>query len=64
MNDYTFEVEYDDGYIEEYRTCAVNKIMAYDMLIEYLKDCGVDPATVKAEVISVNVYNQEDNTNG
>ena len=57
MNDYTFEVEYDDGYIEEYRTCAANKIMAYDMLTEYLNDCGVDPATVKAEVISVNVYN-------
>jgi hypothetical protein len=61
MNEYIFEIEYDDGYIAEYATCAVNKIMAYDMVIEYLKDCGVDPATVKVGIISVHVFDEEEN---
>ena len=60
MNEYEFDIEYEDGYTESYRTCAVNKLMAYEMLIEYLEDCGVDPATVKAEVIAVHVFDEEE----
>lgn len=60
MNEYEFEIEYEDGYTEIYCTCAVNKVMAYDMLTEYLEDCGVDPATVKADVIAVHVFDEEE----
>ena len=60
MNDYTFEIVHEDGYIEEYTTCAVNKFMAYEMLTEYLNDCGVDPATVFADVVAIHIYSEED----
>lgn len=60
MNDYVFEIEHSDGYVEEFRTCAVNKFMAYEMLTDYLADCGVDPATVFADVIAIHIYDEED----
>lgn len=60
MNEYTFELEYEDGYLEQYTTSAACKLMAYDMLIEYLNDCGVDPSTVKAEVVGIHIFDEED----
>ena len=60
MNEYECDIEFEDGYTEAYRTCAVNKLMAYDMLTEYLEDCGVDPSTVRVEVIAVHVFDEED----
>ena len=49
MNEYDFDIELDDGFQMQYRTLAVNKLMAYDALIEYLKECNINPeeATVK-----------------
>jgi hypothetical protein len=46
MNTYVFYIQYDDGWLDEYATCAVNKIMAYDMLTEYLNECCVNPRDV------------------
>lgn len=60
MNEYEFDIEFEDGYTEAYRTCAVNKLMAYEMLTDYLEGCGVDPATVFADVIAIHIYDEED----
>lgn len=61
MSEYTFEIEYSDGYIEEYHTCAVNKIMAYEMLTEYLGDFDIDPRTVTVNMIDVVHFSEEEN---
>ena len=55
MNEYIFELEYEDGYIEEARFSAVNLVMATEMLNEYLEECCVDRrkvAVIRVEVIS------------
>ena len=61
MNEYIFEIEYSDGSIEEYRTCAVNKLMAYELLTEYLVDFDIDPKTVIVNVIDVVEILEEEN---
>jgi hypothetical protein len=58
MNTYVFYIQYDDGWLDEYATCAVNKIMAYDMLTEHLNDCGIDPADIT--VLDVEVIHEEE----
>ena len=58
MNEYDFDIELNDGFRMQYRTFAVNKLMAYDALTEYLKECNINPdeATVK----NIYVDNVED----
>lgn len=57
MNDYIFELEYDDGYIEEARFSAANLVMAHEMLNEYLEECCVDRR--KVMVIHVEVISED-----
>ena len=54
MNDYTFEIEYNDGYTEEVMFSAANLVMANEMLDEYLEECCVDKrdVSISVEVIS------------
>lgn len=61
MNEYIFELEFSDGSFEEYHTCAVNKLMAYELLIEYLVDFDIDPKTVIVNVIDVVKILEEEN---
>jgi oligoribonuclease (3'-5' exoribonuclease) len=57
MNDYIFEIEYNDGYIEEVRFSAASLVMAHEMLDEYLTECCVDIRDVS---ISVEVISEEE----
>ena len=55
MNEYIFEIEYNDGYIEEARFAAANLVMAHEMLLDYLEECCIDRRDVvvtHVEVIS------------
>lgn len=54
MNDYIFELEYEDGYIEEARFSAANLVMANEILDEYLEECCIDrrDISISVEVIS------------
>lgn len=54
MNDYIFEIEYNDGYTEEIRFSAANLVMAHEMLDEYLEECCIDrrDISISVEVIS------------
>ena len=48
MNEYEFEYEInEDGWFSTYRIFAVNKLMAYEDFIEYLRECNINPATVE-----------------
>jgi enamine deaminase RidA (YjgF/YER057c/UK114 family) len=58
MNEYDFDLELDDGFEMQFRTLAVNKLMAYDALLEFLEECGVNPEEVT--VINIYVDNVED----
>jgi hypothetical protein len=58
MNTYVFYIQYDDGWLDKYATCSVNRITAYDMLTEYLNDCGIDPADIT--VLDVEVIHEEE----
>lgn len=60
MNEYYFYIQYDDGYLDSYSTCAVNKIMAYDMLTEYLNECCVNPRDVTILDVEVKVYEEDE----
>ena len=53
MNEYEFEIECDDGHLITYRTFAVNKLMAYGELTQYLVDCEIDPETVRIVAVYV-----------
>lgn len=57
MNEYRFELEYDDGFIDIYETCGVNLIMANEMLAEYLKELPTPENIVR---ISVECISGED----
>ena len=47
MNEYEFEYEVsEDGWYSTYRTCAANKLSAYEDFIAYLRENKIDPATV------------------
>ena len=58
MNEYDFDIELDDGFEMQFRTFAVNKLMAYDALLEFLKETDVDPEELT--VINIYVDNVED----
>ena len=59
MHEYDFDIELDDGFCKmQFRTVAVNKLMAYDALIEFLEERGFDPE--KATVINIYVDDVED----
>ena len=60
MNEYYFYIQYDDGYLDSYSTCAVNKIMAYDILTEYLNECCVNPRDVTILDVEVKVYEEDE----
>ena len=60
MNEYDFDLEFPDGSLAQYRTCAVNKLMAYEMLIEYLRDYGVQPDAVKVLNVYIEVLEEDD----
>ena len=60
MNEYDFDLEFSYGTREQFRTCAINKIMAYDMLTEYLDDCGIDPKDVRVLDVYVEVFEEEE----
>ena len=57
MNEYIFELEYNDGYTEEVRFSAANLVMAHEMLNEYLTECCVD---IRDTSVSVEVISEED----
>ena len=54
MNEYIFELEYNDGYTEEAIFSAANLVMAREMLDEYLTECCIDKrdVSISVEVIS------------
>ena len=55
MNEYVFEIEYNDGYTEEAIFSAANLVMAHEMLLDYLEECCIDKRDVvvtHVEVIS------------
>ena len=58
MNEYDFDIELNDGFEMQFRTLAVNKLMAYDALIEFLRESGIDPE--EATVVNIYVNNVED----
>ena len=60
MNEYYFYIQYDDGFLDSYATCAVNKMMAYDMLTEYLNECCVNPRDVTILDVEVKVYEEDE----
>lgn len=60
MNDYTFEIEYADGYTEEVTFSAANLVMADELLGEYFNDCGIDPKEARAITVEVTCYDEED----
>ena len=62
MRNFTFEIEYSDGYIENYTTLAANRCAAYEMLTEYLRDCCVDPRDVK--ILNIDVESEKENDYG
>lgn len=61
MNTYIFSLEFPDGDAMTYETCGVNKLMAYDMLTEFLESCGIDPRDVTVTNLEIVVYEDEDN---
>lgn len=60
MNDYTFEIEYTDEYIEEVTFSAANLVMADELLQEYFNDCGIDAKEAKAITVEVTCYDEEE----
>lgn len=58
MNEYDFDIELDDGFEMQFRTLAVNKLMAYDALIAFLQESGVNPE--EATVTNIYVDGMED----
>jgi hypothetical protein len=60
MNTYIFDLEFPDGDTITYETCGVNKLMAYDMLTEFLESGGIDPRDVTVTNITVIVDEEED----
>ena len=59
MNDYTFEIEYADGYTEEVTFSAANLVMADELLNEYFNDCGIDEKEVRVITVEVTCYDEE-----
>ena len=60
MNTYVFYIQYDDGWLDEYITCAMNRIMAYDMLTEDLNECCVNPRDVTILDVEVKGYEEDE----
>jgi hypothetical protein len=59
MNDYTYEIEYVDGYIEELTFPAANLVMANELLGEYFDDCNIDEKEVRVITVEVTCYDEE-----
>ena len=59
MNTYIFSLEFPDGDTMEYETCGVNKLMAYDMLIEFLESGSIDPRDATVTNLIVIVHEEE-----
>ena len=60
MNHYIFELEFPDGDTMTYETCGVNKLMAYDMLTEFLECCDIDPRDATVTNLEVIVYEEDE----
>lgn len=60
MNDYTFEIEYVDGYVEEVTFSAANLVMANELLGEYFDECDIDEREVAVISVEVTCYDEED----
>lgn len=60
MNHYRFELEFPDGDTMTYETCGVNKLMAYDMLTEFLESCGIDPRDVTVTNLEIITYEENE----
>ena len=60
MNRYIFDLEFPDGDTMTYETCGVNKLMAYDMLIEFLESGGIDPRDATVTNLEVIVYEEDE----
>lgn len=58
MNDYVFEIEYDDGYTEEAMFSAANLVMAHEMLLDYLEECCIDKRDVVVTHVEVTCYDE------
>jgi hypothetical protein len=52
MNEYDFDLELADGTTMQHRTWAACKLAAYEELITYLEECGINPEEVRV----LNVY--------
>ena len=60
MNIYIFSLEFPDGDTMTYQTCGVNKLMAYDMLIEFLESGCIDPRDVYVNNLEVIVCEEDE----
>ena len=60
MNIYIFHLEFPDGDTMAYTTYAGNKLMAYDMLIEFLESGGIDPRDAYVTNLEVIVYEEDE----
>ena len=60
MKHYIFNLEFPDGDTMIYETCGVNKLMAYDMLIEFLENGDIDPRDVSVISLEVIVYDEDE----
>jgi hypothetical protein len=60
MNTYIFELEFPDGDTMTYETCGVNKLMAYDMLIEFLESGGIDPREATVTDLTIIVHEEDE----
>ena len=61
MNTYIFDLEFQDGDTMAYKTYGANLFMAKEMLIEYLKNGGIDPHDVTITNFEVIVYEKDGN---
>lgn len=60
MSDYLFYIELADGHQMEVDIWAACKLQAYEDLIEYCKDCGIDPHEVRVVDLLVNTPEEEE----
>lgn len=60
MNDYTYEIEYTDGYTEELIFSAANLVIADELLNEYLEECCVSRKDIRVVSVEVTCYDGED----
>lgn len=65
MNEYEFYYEINkSGWFYVYRTCAANKLVAYEDFITYLRENKIDPAIVEVLDCGVGECDEEEENDG